>query len=69
MFSSVPTLPELLAGIDPAIMFPSEPRPEWHRHLRQVIHKAGQKVFKKPDSHDTNIPENLRHQLKHIYVY
>lgn len=50
-------------------MFPSEPRPEWHRHLRQVIHKAGQKVFKKPDPHDTTIPENLRHQLKHIYVY
>ncbi|XP_047488860.1 uncharacterized protein LOC125039145 [Penaeus chinensis] len=52
-----------------AIMFPSEPRPEWHRHLRQVLHKAGQKIFKKPEHHDTHIPENLRYQLKQIYVY
>ncbi|XP_042875760.1 uncharacterized protein LOC122255622 [Penaeus japonicus] len=52
-----------------AIMFPSEPRPEWHRHLRQVLHKAGQKIFKKPEQHDTHIPENLRYQLKQIYVY
>ncbi|XP_050691109.1 uncharacterized protein LOC126982878 isoform X1 [Eriocheir sinensis] len=52
-----------------AIMFPTEPRPEWHRHLRQVLNKAGQKIFKKSESHDTTIPENLRHQLKHIYVY
>lgn len=52
-----------------AIMFPTEPRPEWHRHLRHVIHKAGQKIFKKPEHHDTNIPDNLRYQLKYIYVY
>ncbi|KAG7154160.1 uncharacterized protein LOC121856601 [Homarus americanus] len=52
-----------------AIMFPTEPRPEWHRHLRHVLHKAGQKIFKKPEYHDTTIPENLRYQLKHIYVY
>ncbi|XP_068222526.1 uncharacterized protein [Palaemon carinicauda] len=52
-----------------AIMFPTEPRPEWHRHLRQVLQKAGQKIFKKPEHHDTNIPENLRYQLKQIYVY
>lgn len=52
-----------------AIMFPSEPRPEWHRHLRQVLHKAGQKIFKKPEPHDTHIPEDLRYQLKQIYVY
>ncbi|XP_063881321.1 uncharacterized protein LOC135111674 [Scylla paramamosain] len=52
-----------------AIMFPTEPRPEWHRHLRQVINKAGQKIFKKGEPHETTIPENLRHQLKHIYVY
>lgn len=52
-----------------AIMFPTEPRPEWHRHLRQVLQKAGQKIFKKPEYHDTTIPEHLRHQLKHIYVY
>ncbi|XP_071519086.1 uncharacterized protein [Panulirus ornatus] len=60
----VPTDPYLQA-----IMFPTEPRPEWHRHLRHVLHKAGQKIFKKPEPHDTNIPENLRYQLKHIYVY
>ncbi|XP_045605141.2 uncharacterized protein [Procambarus clarkii] len=52
-----------------AIMFPTEPRPEWHRHLRHVIHKAGQKIFKKPEQHDTTIPDNLRYQLKYIYVY
>ncbi|XP_050691114.1 uncharacterized protein LOC126982879 [Eriocheir sinensis] len=63
---------ELEVPTDPymeAIMFPTEPRPEWHRHLRQVLNKAGQKIFKKSESHDTTIPENLRHQLKHIYVY
>lgn len=63
---------ELEMPTDPylqAIMFPTEPRPEWHRHLRQVLHKAGQKIFKKPEHHDTNIPENLRYQLKQIYVY
>lgn len=63
---------ELEVPVDPymqAIMFPSEPRPEWHRHLRQVLHKAGQKIFKKPEHHDTHIPENLRYQLKQIYVY
>ncbi|XP_066959864.1 uncharacterized protein [Macrobrachium rosenbergii] len=63
---------ELEIPTDPylqAIMFPTEPRPEWHRHLRQVLQKAGQKIFKKPEHHDTNIPENLRYQLKQIYVY
>lgn len=53
-----------------AIMFPSEPRPEWHRHLRSMLHKAGQKIFRKQsEAHDTTIPEDLRYQLKQIYVY
>ncbi|CAL4173373.1 unnamed protein product, partial [Meganyctiphanes norvegica] len=54
-----------------AIMFPSEPEPEWHQNVRTVLRTASQKILRKPQEppHRTSIPEDLRYQLKHIYVY
>ena len=51
-------------------MFPRDPRPEWHKHLRFTLQKAGMKLIGKPPEHDARgVPDHLRYQLKQIYVY
>lgn len=54
-----------------AIMFPSEPEPVWHKSVRTFLRSTSQTLLRKPQEpeHRYSIPEDLRHQLKHIYVY